>query len=331
MAPIRLGIIGCGIAANKLHWPALQKLKEQFEVTMVCNHTEPKAKTFAQRVGDVPYVLQYEQLIEDPKVEAVSIMLPVELNYQVTKAALKAGKHVMLEKPLAVDTGQGKSLLDLTNASDKICMVAENFRYRPVYQTVRQLLEEKRLGRVYSMQWNVFNKITADNPYANTSWRINHKYEGGFVTDAGVHNIAVIRDLFGDITQGFAQSQSVNPKIGAIDQLQFLFKTHQNIHGQLNLNYSSTGCNENRLLISGSAGSLEIHHNRITISDNKGGKQTFTDDHDDGGYAAQYFDFYNAIRHDQPVKSSFYEGLMDLQTILSALQAAKGGRVIAFH
>jgi len=53
MKPVKLGIIGCGIIANKGHWPALQKLRDKFEITMVCNHTEPKAKSFAAMVGGV--------------------------------------------------------------------------------------------------------------------------------------------------------------------------------------------------------------------------------------------------------------------------------------
>jgi len=72
-----------------------------FTITMVCNHTAPKAESFARMVGDVPYVLDYQEILQHPEVEAVDIVLPIPLNYQVTMDALNAGKHVIVEKPLA--------------------------------------------------------------------------------------------------------------------------------------------------------------------------------------------------------------------------------------
>jgi len=110
MKPIKLGIIGCGIAARNLHWPALQKLKDKFEITMVCNHSEPKARDFAEIVGGVPYVLDYRKLLQSPAVEAVDIVLPIYLNYQVTGDALQAGKHTVVEKPLAANLPDAKQM-----------------------------------------------------------------------------------------------------------------------------------------------------------------------------------------------------------------------------
>jgi predicted dehydrogenase len=54
MAQVKLGIIGCGIAARTLHWPTLQKLRGEYAVSAVCSHTEEKAKEFAQMLGGVP-------------------------------------------------------------------------------------------------------------------------------------------------------------------------------------------------------------------------------------------------------------------------------------
>ncbi len=63
MEKVKLGIIGCGIAAQSLHWPALQKLKDEFEITIICNHTEKKAQDFSKLLGGVPYVLSYNKII----------------------------------------------------------------------------------------------------------------------------------------------------------------------------------------------------------------------------------------------------------------------------
>ncbi|KNY28711.1 Gfo/Idh/MocA family protein [Pseudobacteroides cellulosolvens] len=111
MKPVKLGILGCGIAAKDLHWPALKQMKEKFEIVTVCNHTEEKAKEFAQMVGNVPYLTDYKQILANPEIEAVSILLPIHLNHQVTKEALEAGKHVIVEKPIAANMKEAEDML----------------------------------------------------------------------------------------------------------------------------------------------------------------------------------------------------------------------------
>lgn len=131
MEPIGLGIIGCGIAAHDLHWPALREMKDRFRITAVCNHTEPKAKAFSETVGGVPYVLDYKDLLSREDVDAVSIILPFELNCRVAEDALRAGKHVMAEKPLASNLDDAKKMLTYGETyAPLVMMVAENFRYR---------------------------------------------------------------------------------------------------------------------------------------------------------------------------------------------------------
>src|SRR5512140_1581044 len=111
MRKLRLGIIGCGIAARKLHLPALSALSDRYEIVAVCNHTKPKAVSFSRLAGGVPYDLDYRKLLQRPDVEAVDIVLPIDLNHRVTRDALAAGKHVILEKPLAANLREGKEML----------------------------------------------------------------------------------------------------------------------------------------------------------------------------------------------------------------------------
>ncbi len=134
MKQVRLGIIGCGIAARELHWPALKEMKDRFEITLVCNHTKSKAQSFSEMIGGTPYVTDYHEILINDDVDAVSIILPFELNLQVSEDALEAGKHVMVEKPLAGNLIDAKAMLGLDRKyRNRVMMVAENFRYRPLY------------------------------------------------------------------------------------------------------------------------------------------------------------------------------------------------------
>ncbi|HEX9974226.1 MAG TPA: Gfo/Idh/MocA family oxidoreductase, partial [bacterium] len=265
MQPIKLGIIGCGIAARELHFPALQRLKDKFGITVVCNHTEPKAKSFAEMAGGVPYVLDYRELLKRPDVEAVDIVLPIHLNYQATKDALETGKHVIVEKPLAANLTQANKMLTFEKRFSQVKMVAENFRYRTTFHRMKEILEAGEIGKPYSVFWNVFYYVDLQSKYAKTQWRIHHQYPGGFITDGGVHNIAVVRYLFGEITSGCAFTKSVNPAIGKLDTMSFQFSTERRVDGVFNAFFSSNGYSENRIIILGRGGSLVIENNSITI------------------------------------------------------------------
>jgi len=320
MQPIKLGVIGTGLAARRLHWPALKKLSSKFKITMVCNHTEQKARSFARLVGDVPYVLDYHDLLDNPQIEAVNIILPIEFNHIVTQEALAAGKHVMVEKPLAYNLDEARKMLSFPEIyPNLVMMVAENFRYKPLLLRIAEIINEGEIGVPYSALWNNLSMVDDTNPYAKTIWRINHKYSGGFITDGGIHNIAAIRDLFGDISWGQSLTHQINPEIGEIDTFSFQFKTNRAVTGMLNIFLSAVGQSENRLTILGTTGSLVLEDNKITVQFSGQTDRTETIE-DDGGYEGEFADFYAAIRQGSKPISTFTEAYKDLETILSAIK-----------
>ncbi len=323
MRPVKLGIIGTGIAARKLHWPALKQLADKFEIVQVCNHTEPKAKQFSELIGGVPYTLDYRELLANPEVEAVNIILPIHLNYIVTRAALEAGKHVIVEKPLAANLADAEKMLAFPDRyPDLVMMVAENFRYRPLILRLKELLNAGTIGEPYAVFWNNLFLVDDSVEYVHTRWRIDHQYPGGFVTDGGVHQIAAIRELFGDIVTGQAQVKSINPAIGEVDTFNFQFTTAKGVQGVLNLYYSAPGLNENRLVIIGDQASISVEQNHIVVKDND---TVLIDEgvNPDMGYVGEFEDFFAAIREGRQPVSTFSEAFKDLQTIISALEKAE--------
>lgn len=324
MKKIKLGIIGCGIAAKELHFPALMRLQDKYEITAVSNHTEPKAREFSALTGGVPYYINYIDLLNDNNIEAVDIALPIDLNYKVTRDALKHGKHVFLEKPLAGNLTEAKKMLGFPDRFKRIMMVAENFRYRLVFRKVKELLEKGKIGTPYAVSWNLYYNVTEDSKYAKTKWRRHHKYPGGFMNDAGVHNIAAIRLLFGDILWVNAFTGSVNPVIGTPDTMGIQYETKK-IKGVFNIFFSVNGHWEDKLLVFGSAGTLEVNTNSILIKkENK--KEVKIDAGDDSGFYEEFLNFYYAIRKRSEIKSTFAEAYKDLETVLTALKSAERGK-----
>ena len=103
MPPLRLALVGTGIAARELHWPALHQLSDLYQIVAVCNRTRPKAEAFAGLIGlDLANVTtEYAQILARPDVDVVSLLVPPQANRMMAEAAAAAGKHVIVEKPIA--------------------------------------------------------------------------------------------------------------------------------------------------------------------------------------------------------------------------------------
>lgn len=319
---IKLGIIGTGIAARDLHLPALQNLKDKFDIAMVCNHSEPKAEEFSRLVGGVPYVLDYRELLNNPQVEAVDIILPVELNLEVTRNSLEAGKHVIVEKPIAANLHDAKLMTELVGKYKRVMMVAENYRYNPVFTRIAAMIHDGKIGAPYSVFWNQFTVTDTDNKYAKTKWRINHKYPGGFVTDAGIHNIAVLRDLFGEFRSGIAFNRCVNPAIGKMDSMSFAFVFENGVNGVFNIYFSAQGMNEGRLTVIGDRGTLVVEGNVVTLK-RQAREELKEVIETERGYRHQFEDFYDCIVHGRKPVSTFEKAFGDFKAIVGAIDSAK--------
>ena len=318
MEKVKLGIIGCGIAAKKLHYPALLDLKDKFEIVAVSNHTEPKAKEFASMAGDVPYFLDYKDLLNSNDIEAVDIALPINLNYQAAKDALETGKHVILEKPLAANLDEAEKMLEFPKKYKTVMLLAENFRYKKLYQRIKNIIDDGKIGKPYSVIWTNFDYVDENNEYGQTEWRKHHQYKGGFITDGGVHSIAALRLLFGDITPTAKFVQSINPEVGELDTCNIQMKFANDITGSLFFYFTTPKFYENRLIIFGNKGTIIADGNNITLKNIF--NEEFTEEVKSGnGFKEEFEDFYYAIRNGNKIRSTFEEGYKDLKTILDIL------------
>lgn len=327
MKKINLGIIGCGIAARELHLPALRKLSNKFNIVAVCNHTEKKAIEFSKLIGNVPYYLDYKDLLNNPNVEAVDIALPIELNYKVAIDSINKNKNVFLEKPLAANLNDAKKLVSASQSKNVVCFLAENFRYDKLYLETKKLIENNTIGKVYSVVWNVFNNLSLKDKYAQTKWRQNNKYPGGFIFDGGVHNVAALRMLFGNIKSGYAIKKSITPEIGTDDTFSFIFEFENSINGVLNIYFSVRGFSKNEFYIFGNKGTIIVSNNRISINrDNT--KEKIIDVNTDGGYENEFLSFYNAVIKGEQFISTFEEGYNDIKVLINAFKSAEKKKLV---
>jgi len=209
---------------------------------------------------------------------------------------------------------------------DLVMMVGENFRYRPAARALARVIREGRIGTPYHVECRSWQWVAPEtSKYARTSWRINHAYEGGFVSDGGVHFIAQLRSIVGDLEILGATSSSVNPGIGRTDTLTALFRTEAqqelpSLTGVLALGFSVHGMQEDSIRILGSSGSAKIERGVLAVYGDTPEDVVLQEDHpDDGGFSAEYEDFHRAITTGSTPASTVRKAYGDLETVLTAL------------
>ena len=193
-APLRLGIVGCGWVALERHLPALAHVPE-VKVVAVAD-VDPVA--LACTAALAPAARRFssaEALADDPTVEAVAVTVPPGGHVDVALAALAAGKHVLVEKPLAVSLEQADTLAAAADASPCKVVVGFNFRRHRFVQRTRAMIKAGELGDVTCIRSAFTNDVPLDDA---RSWRGSRALGGGGILDRAVHEIDLWRYLLAD-------------------------------------------------------------------------------------------------------------------------------------
>lgn len=187
---IRIGILGAaGIAPQALIRPA--RRRADFEVLAVAARSLSSARAFASEHG-IPRAYEgYPQLLADPDIDLVYVALPPSLHAQWSIEALRAGKHVLCEKPFAMDAEQAREAVAIARESGLHLIEAFHDHYHPVIAELRSIIAAGALGRITRMDAS----FTADNPYSPTSIRHVPELGGGALMDLGCYPAHWIRAL----------------------------------------------------------------------------------------------------------------------------------------
>ncbi len=153
MNKVRIGIIGCGGIANNKHMPSLAKLP-QVEMVAFCDIVEEPAQKAAKDFGtpDAKWYTDYKELLERKDIDVVHVLTPNRQHSFITVDALESGKHVMCEKPMAINSAEAKKMLDAAKRTGKKLTIGYQNRYRPDIQYLKKCVENGDLGEIYYAQ-----------------------------------------------------------------------------------------------------------------------------------------------------------------------------------
>ena len=184
---VKVGIIGCGGIANSKHMPSLKKV-EGVEMVAFCDILRERAEKAAKEYGtpDAKVYTDYKELLADPQIEVVHVLTPNRAHSFITVDALDAGKHVMCEKPMAINSAEAKKMLDAQKRNGKLLTIGYQSRFRPDSIYMKQEAEDGVFGDIY------YAKATAIRRRAVPTWGVFlNEYEqgGGPLIDIGTHSL----------------------------------------------------------------------------------------------------------------------------------------------
>ncbi len=192
---VRWGVIGVGDIANKRVAAAIQS-DERSELVAVCRRSKPDLDAFADQYGVLHRFTNANDLIACPDVEAVYIATPVDCHAPQTIQAAKGGKHVLVEKPMALDPDECARMIGACKQAGVMLGVAYYRRFYPAVLRAAELIRGGQLGRVLSVACVTGNP----NRFPADDWRVVlSRGGGGPLMDIGSHRLDVFNQLMGDV------------------------------------------------------------------------------------------------------------------------------------
>lgn len=207
MKHINVGLIGGGFMgkAHSLAYSAVPMFFWPAEV-MPVKHTvaefnDKMAKEAATRFGFANSTGDWKTIVEDPEIDLVDIATPNNSHAEIAIAALKAGKHVICEKPLAKTVQEAKAMYEAARESNAVNMVAFNYRRTPAVALAKRYIDEGAIGRIINFRATYLQDWSAD-PSSPLSWRFQKDIAGsGAIGDILTHVLDMARYLTGEITE----------------------------------------------------------------------------------------------------------------------------------
>ncbi len=188
----RIGVIGTGMIARRAHLPAYQEAGATIAAVadVVAGRAERAAKDFGAR----QWYTDYRELLADPEIDAISVCTPNHLHKQVTVDALRAGKHVLCEKPMAMDVDEAKEMRRVAEETGRLLMVGFQNRFRSDVQRLKEFVDAGELGRIYYARTGFVRR--RGTPFG---WfTVKEESGGGPMIDLGVHVMDFTRYLMGN-------------------------------------------------------------------------------------------------------------------------------------
>jgi predicted dehydrogenase len=328
---IRWGIIGAGDIARKQTARAIQEAQNG-QLAAVMRRSMEGAQAFAQEFGAAKAYDRVETLLADPDIDAVVIATPVYLHAGQTIAAAEAGKHVLVEKPMAMSTAECQAMIDACRQHQVQLAVFYYQRFNARHQKVRQLVQQGAIGQVTMAQ----ARFTSLYPPEPNNWRQDPDLGGGgALMDVGVHCIDTLRFILGEVEAVAAFVDTLVYDYAVDDTATLSLRFRNGVQAVISVAFSVPEVDVetlNYLEVSGTGG--RIWTSPLQAKDSSGLLRLLTPD------GAQRFTFEQsthvalieacgrAFQDGEPIPIPGVEGLRGMAIVEAAIKSARTARTV---
>lgn len=340
LKPVQVGLIGCGTVATeraKHAYPALQDLGQIIATyDPIQERAEVLAEHCRQSGSDCRAYGDLDTLLSDDRLDAVDICSPHPAHVDPAIAAASAGKHVLVEKPLATTLEDGKSMLAAAQRAGIILCVNEQLRVQEPVVRARDMILAGEIGKPAVIRAHRIGYL--EERWMAHGWRQDAALAGGgMLLDQGPHYFAMLRVLAGpvagEVTHVSTMATTVREdwraedtavvslrfKSGLLGEALYCWATRTSQRGAVGSIYGTRGSLE---IISPEAG-LILHRADLP----KGRQVIISNDDYDHSYNGSIADFLRAVRGEQPARITGEEGLQDLAVVEACYRSWQSGRV----
>jgi predicted dehydrogenase len=328
---IRYCVVGLGRISMEHFMPGT-KLGQLGEITALVSGHPDKAKRVAEQYNVAESSIysyeNFDQIRDNPNIDAVYIALPNSMHAEYTIRAAQAGKHVLCEKPMAVSARECEQMIAASAKARRLLAIAYRLRFEPHNQELIRLARQQELGPIKTIQAAAGFAMKADTG----QWRLDKKLAGGgSLMDMGIYALQAARTISGEEPAVITAQQTLTDpkKFRGIDEtIVFSLKFGSGVVAQCTSSYAA---DVNRFEVAAAGGRFGVdpaqwyHGIRGFRSDGK--PLAFPDlDH----FAAELDDLALCVRHGRSSRVPGEEGLRDLRVIDAIYRAAETGREIRF-
>ncbi len=326
--PVRIALIGAGEFVRKAHAPSLLELGDAVQIAAVYSRTRASAQTVADSLPyPVEIYTEIDALLADGSVEAVDIVLPAPLLPATVLKALALGKHVVSEKPIASSVAEGQALISNSRTcADRVWMVAENWRFEEAFQVAAEAIRAGRIGKPLFCDFSLQVPVMPDSPYLQTAWRRSEAFPSGFLLDGGVHHVAGLRTLLGEIESVCALTAAHRVDLPPADTMSVALRFASGVVGTYLITYAAgSTLGDDAVHIGGTEGSLRVSRGELVLQ--RGDDCERREFNTFISVREELAAFTAAVRDGAAHRNSPQEALQDLAVVEAMLKSARSGTV----
>jgi predicted dehydrogenase len=330
MSPrLTLALVGCG-AISRIHLPAIRKGAPRTDVTAVVDSDAARAQEMSERTGARPFT-SLDTALEAGGFDAVDLMLPHHLHESTAVRCFAAGKHVLLEKPMANEVAACQRILAAARRAGTVFQIAENTQYWPEVLTAKRLIDEGVLGEIITAHASFAIPPMPEFYGGRNPWRLDNAIAGGGIAlDSGSHWIRPLRMWLGEVEEVVGALGHPWAPMQGESLVRALLRFRTGIVSSLDgLMKDSPFASEPMFRLTGRLADVTIERPGRVVLWNAQHPQG-TQVGGEGGYLESYYgqfaDFEAAVLDGRPLAAQAEFAVGELRTALALYRSAASGR-----